>query len=61
VTQRHIQAIALDYGGTISLDPVDHLIAQKPVDPSWSLKTAARTPDSQRPGARLWPALSPVR
>lgn len=34
MTQRHIRAIALDYGGTISLDTVDHLIAQKPVDPS---------------------------
>ena len=34
MTQRHIRVIALDYGGTISLDTVDHLIAQKPVDPS---------------------------
>lgn len=28
------KAIALDYGGTISLDRIDHVIGQKPVDPA---------------------------
>jgi hypothetical protein len=31
---RQIRVIALDYGGTISLDRIDHLIGQKPVDPA---------------------------
>jgi HAD superfamily hydrolase (TIGR01549 family) len=29
-----IRAVALDFGGTISLDRIDHLIRQKPVDPA---------------------------
>lgn len=29
-----IKAVALDYGGTISLDRIDHVIGQKPVDPA---------------------------
>jgi FMN phosphatase YigB (HAD superfamily) len=28
-----IRVVALDYGGTISLDRIDHVIGQKPVDP----------------------------
>lgn len=34
MTKTRIQAIALDYGGSISLDHIDHLIGQKPVDPA---------------------------
>lgn len=29
-----VSVIATDYGGTISLDRIDHLIGQKPVDPA---------------------------
>jgi HAD superfamily hydrolase (TIGR01549 family) len=29
-----VAAIAVDYGGTISLDRIDHVIGQKPVDPA---------------------------
>jgi len=29
-----IKAVALDYGGTISCEAIDHLIGQKPVDPA---------------------------
>jgi hypothetical protein len=35
--QLHVEpatVIALDYGGSISLDHIDHLIGQKPVDPA---------------------------
>jgi hypothetical protein len=48
VTQRHIRVIALDFGGTISLDTVDHLIAQKPVD----LRSRSTTEVRCRRGAR---------
>jgi hypothetical protein len=34
VTEPHIQAIAVDDGGTISLDRLDHVLGQKPVDPA---------------------------
>lgn len=30
----HIKAVALDFGGTISGEAIDHLIGQKPVDPA---------------------------
>ena len=29
-----VSVIATDYGGTISLDRLDHLLGQKPVDPA---------------------------
>ena len=29
-----IKAVALDYGGTISAESIDHVIGQKPVDPA---------------------------
>jgi putative hydrolase of the HAD superfamily len=34
VSASTIKAVALDYGGTISVDTIDHLIGQKPVDPA---------------------------
>jgi hydroxymethylpyrimidine pyrophosphatase-like HAD family hydrolase len=61
-----IKAVALDYGGTISADSIDHVIGQKPVDPAAA--TALRALHDGR-GLRLilasntmpcetrWPAL----
>ena len=61
-----IKAVALDYGGTISAEPIDHLIGQKPVDPA---AAAALRALHDRHGLRLilasntlpcetrWPAL----
>jgi FMN phosphatase YigB (HAD superfamily) len=30
----HIKAVAVDFGGTISLDRIDHQLGEKPVDPA---------------------------
>ncbi|MGH3403776.1 MAG: HAD family hydrolase [Streptosporangiaceae bacterium] len=61
-----IKAVAVDYGGTISAESIDHLIGQKPVDPA---AAAALRALHDRHGLRLilasntlpcetrWPAL----
>ena len=61
-----IKAVALDYGGTISAESIDHAIGQKPVDPA---AAAALRALHDRHGLRLilasntmpcetrWPAL----
>jgi len=60
------EAIAVDYGGTISLDAVDHLIAQKPVDPAAAAALRVLHDDlglclilasNTTPGETRWPAL----
>jgi hypothetical protein len=65
VTEQRIQAIALDFGGTISPGTAGHLIAQKPVDPSAAaLRVLAEDPSltlilapSTLPCETRWPAL----
>ena len=61
-----VRAVALDYGGTISLDAVDHLIAQKPVDPAAASALRVLHDDlglrlilasNTLPGEIRWPAL----
>lgn len=60
-----VTAVALDYGGTITLDEIDHLLGEKPVDPDaasalrsledhgYTLLLASNT----LPGELRWPAL----
>jgi HAD superfamily hydrolase (TIGR01549 family) len=66
VTQQRIRAIALDFGGTISLDTIDHLTAQKPVDPSAAAALRVLAEDlglplilasNTLPGETRWPVL----
>jgi len=67
---RDVRAVALDYGGTISLDAVDHLIAQKPVDPAAAAALRVLHDDlglrlilasNTVPGEMRWPALQQAR
>jgi FMN phosphatase YigB (HAD superfamily) len=66
VTRKHIQAVALDYGGSISADQIDHLIGQKPVDPAAAAALRILHDDlglriilasNTAPGESRWPAL----
>jgi FMN phosphatase YigB (HAD superfamily) len=61
-----IKAVALDYGGTISTRTIDHLIAQKPVDPAAAIALRTLHDDhglrlilasNTMPCETRWPAL----
>jgi FMN phosphatase YigB (HAD superfamily) len=60
-----IRAIALDYGGALTLDAIDHLLGEKPVDPAaaGALRTlhqygiALLVASDTTPGEKRWPAL----
>lgn len=65
-----VKAIAFDYGGTISLDHIDHLIGQKPVDPAAAAALRVLHDDlglrlvlasNTQPGETRWPALQQAR
>jgi HAD superfamily hydrolase (TIGR01549 family) len=61
-----VSVIATDYGGTISLDRIDHLIGQKPVDPAAAAALRVLHDDlgmrlvlgsNTQPHETRWPAL----
>lgn len=61
-----VKAIALDYGGTISLDNLDHVLGQKPVDPAAAAALRILRDDlgmrlilasNTQPHETRWPAL----
>lgn len=61
-----VSAIATDYGGTITLDAIDHLLGEKPVDPQAAAVLHVLHDDlgipllltsNTLPGERRWPAL----
>jgi FMN phosphatase YigB (HAD superfamily) len=63
---RPVRAIALDYGGTITLDAIDHLLGEKPVDPQAATALHVLHDDlgipllltsNTLPGEKRWPAL----
>lgn len=67
MTERQIRVIALDYGGTLSQDKIDHLLGEKPVDPAAAAAVRVLHDDlglrlilasNTRPGERRWPALA---
>jgi len=60
------RAVALDFGGTISAEAIDHLIGQKPVDPAAAAALRVLHDDlgmrlllgsNTQPGESRWPAL----
>ena len=64
---REIKVVALDYGGTLSQDRIDHLLGEKPVDPAAAAAVRVLHDDlglrlilasNTRPGERRWPALA---